>query len=139
MSAFTKMLTFHRRAILRVFVGVYIFPFSLVCFSLSVPPADLPLCLFLFLLAAAGFILARRESRAWRIFWIVALLFALVSGVLEVIAGSRIAHQRSAHAAMRNDLLLATPVFAILLPLSQIPGAPDQDRYLKGHSNVHRH
>jgi len=128
MSAFTNKLTLDRRSILRILLGIYLFPFSLVCFSLSVPPADLPLCGLLFLLAVAGFIVARREGRAWQILWIAALLFALLSGVLQVVARNRIAHQLSAHAAVRNNFVKATPVFAILFCLGQRPGAPYDNR-----------
>ena len=92
MSAFTHKFAFDRRSLLRVLLGVYLFPLFFVCFSLSVPPADLPLCGLLFVLAVVGFVLARREGRAWRILWFVALIAALVLGVLEIVAGRRIAH-----------------------------------------------
>jgi len=100
-------LTIDRRSMLRILGGVYFFPFFLVCFSLSVPPADLPLCGLLFILAVVGYFLARRESRAWRVFWIAALAFALVSGVLEIVAGMRIARQRSKHALAPNKRIAA--------------------------------
>jgi hypothetical protein len=108
MSAFTHWLALNRRSLLRVLLGIYLFPLSLVCLSLSVPPADLPLCGLLFVLAVVGFALARRESRAWRFIWIGALIVALVFGVLEVVAGRRIAHQRSEHGLMPNQTLQAT-------------------------------
>jgi hypothetical protein len=78
-------------------LGVYLFPLYLVIFSLSGPPADLPLCGLMFIPALFGLVLARRESRAWRIVWAVALTAAIIFGVLEIIAGRNIAHQRSQH------------------------------------------
>ena len=108
MGAFADKLTFDRRSVLHILVGVYLFPLYLVCFSLSVPPADLPLCGLLLVLAVVGYILARRESRRWRIFWIAALIFASVSGVLEIVAGRHIAQQRQEHSMMPNNSLQAT-------------------------------
>jgi len=102
MIAFTQKLALDRRSLLRVLLGVYLFPLSLVCFSLSVPPADLPLYGLLFVLAVVGVFLARRESRAWRFIWTGALIAAVVFGVLEVVAGRRLARQRSEHALMPN-------------------------------------
>ena len=54
MSAFKHKLAFNRRSLLRMLLGVYLFLLSVVCFSLSVPPADLPLCGLMFALAVAG-------------------------------------------------------------------------------------
>jgi len=92
-----QKLTINKRSLLRVLFGVYLFPLYLVVFSLSVPPADLPLCGLLFVLAAFGLVLARRESRAWRVVWTVALIASVIFAVLQVIAGRNIAHQRSEH------------------------------------------
>jgi energy-coupling factor transporter transmembrane protein EcfT len=108
MSAFTDWLALNRRSLLRVLLGVYLLPLSLVCLSLSVPPADLPLCGLLFVLAVIGFALARREGRAWRFIWIGALILAFVFGVSEVIAGRRIEHKRSEHGLIPNKTLQAT-------------------------------
>ena len=84
-------------SLLRILLGVYLFPLSLVVFSLSVPPGDLPLCGLMFVLAGVGFMLARRERRAWRLIWLSALIVSVLCGVLEVMAGQRIARQRSHH------------------------------------------
>ncbi len=92
-----QKLTINKRSLLRVLLGVYLFPLYLVCFSLGVPPSDLPLCSLMFVLAAFGLVLARRESRAWRIVWTVALIVSISFGVLQIIAGRSIAHQRSKH------------------------------------------
>jgi len=113
MTAFTHKLALDRRSLLRVLLGVYLFTLSFVCFSLSVPPADLPLCGLLFVLAVVGVFLARRESRVWRFIWIGALIAAVVFGMLEVVAGRRIAHQRSEHALMPNQTLQATDYGAL--------------------------
>jgi hypothetical protein len=78
-------------------LGVYLFPLCLVVSSLSVPPNDLPLCGLMFALGGLGFVLARRESRAWRLIWVAALALSVVCGVMEVVAGQRIARQRSHH------------------------------------------
>ena len=108
MSAFTHKFALDTQSLLRVLLCVYLLPFSLVCFSLSVPPGDLPLCGLLFVLAVLGLALARRESRAWRFIWIGALIAAVVFGALEVGVGRRIAHQRSEHTLMPNKSLQAT-------------------------------
>lgn len=87
---------FKKQSLLCILTIVYLFFFLLVSFSLSVPPADFPLCVLLFVLAGAGLFLSLRESRVWRIFWIIALVLAVAFGVLEVVAGKLIAHERSA-------------------------------------------
>jgi 4-amino-4-deoxy-L-arabinose transferase-like glycosyltransferase len=106
-----------KRTILRVLFGVFLFPLSLVVFSLNVPPGDLPLCGLMFALAAFGLVLARRESRAWRLIWLCALIISVLCGVLEVVAGQRIVRQRSqaqsrlANPARSTDVPVA-PLFA---------------------------
>ena len=92
-----QKLSINKRSWLRVLLGVYGFPLFLVCSSLSVPPADLPLCGLMFLLSAFGFVLARRESRTWRVIWASVVIVSLLCGALEVAAGSHIARQRSGH------------------------------------------
>ena len=92
-----QKLTMNKRSVLRVLLGVYIFPLWLVCFSLSVPPGDLPLCGLMFVIAAFGLVLARQESRAWRVVWLVALIVSILCGILEVVAGQHIARQHSKH------------------------------------------
>jgi hypothetical protein len=92
-----QKVTINKLSLLRILVGVYLFPLYLVVFSLSVPPADLPLCGLMFVLAGAGFLLARHESRAWRLVWVLALVASVLCGVLQVVAGHRIARQRSHH------------------------------------------
>lgn len=112
MSASVRKPSLDKRSFLRILIGVYLFLLFLICFSLSVPPADLPLCGLLLVLAVLGIILARRERRAWRLFWTGALILALLFAVLEVIGGWRIARQRSDHALMRKKSLQPTPVGA---------------------------
>ena len=92
-----QKLPINKRSLLRVFLGIYLFLLSLVCFSLSVPPADLPLCGLMSVLAAFGLFLARRENRAWRVVWTSALIASIIFGALQIIAGRSIAHQRSKH------------------------------------------
>src|ERR1035437_10858666 len=92
-----QKLSINKRSWLRVLLGFYAFPLLLVYSSLSVPPADLPLCGLMFLLSALGFVLARRESRTWRVIWASAVIVSLLCGALEVAAGNRIAQQRSGH------------------------------------------
>jgi hypothetical protein len=89
----------NKSSVLRILLGVYLFPLYLVCFSLGVPPEDLPFCGLMFVIAAVGWVLARRESRAWRVIWTSALIISVACGVMEVVAGKRIAHQRSKDAA----------------------------------------
>jgi len=87
-----------KQSLLRVLFGVYLFPLWLVVFSLGVPPSDFPLCVLMFILALSGFALARHEGRAWRTIWTAGIIIAIVCGVLEVVAGKRIAsRQRSEH------------------------------------------
>lgn len=100
MSVSVRKLTLDKRSFLRVLVGVYLILLFLICFDLSVPPADLPFSGLLFVLAVIGIVLARRERRAWRLFWTGALILALAFPVLEVIAGWRIAKQRSEDALL---------------------------------------
>ena len=95
--AFMQKLTINRKSVLRVLMGIYFFPLYLVICSLSVPPADLPLCGLMFAIAAFGLVLARRESRAWRVVWTIALIVSILCGVLEIIAGQHIARQHSKH------------------------------------------
>ena len=104
-----QKLTINKRSWLRVLLGVYFFPLYLVIFSLSVPPADLPLCGLMFVLSAFGLVLARRYSRAWRVIWISALIMSILCGVLEVVAGQRIARQRSKH---DSSMRLAMPAMS---------------------------
>ena len=84
-----------KRSLLRILLGVYLFLLSLVCFSLSVPPGDLPLCGGMFAVAAAGLALAFRGTRAWRVVWTTALMVSILGGAIEVVAGKRIAQQHS--------------------------------------------
>jgi len=90
-------ITINNRSVLRVLLGVYLLPIYLVVFSLSVPPNDLPICGLMFALAGVGYMLARRESRAWRLIWGSALAISVLCGVLEVVAGQRVARQRLQH------------------------------------------
>lgn len=108
-----KNSTINRRSVLRVLLGVYLFPLYLVVFSLSVPPHDLTLCGLLSVLAGIGFVVARRESRAWRLIWLGALLTSVLFGILEMVAGQRTERQRSLHEsnhpARAMDLPIASP------------------------------
>ena len=79
-------LTINKRSVLRVLSGIYLFPLYLVCFSLGVPPADLPLCGLMFVLSAFAMPLARRESRAWLVVWIGAFAVSIIFGALQIIA-----------------------------------------------------
>ena len=99
-----KKIAINKLSGLRILLGVYLFPLFLVCFSLSLPPADLPLCGLMFVLALFGFMLARRESRAWRLVWLSALIVSLLCGALEVLAGQRVAHQRLHHQTANESL-----------------------------------
>jgi glucose-6-phosphate-specific signal transduction histidine kinase len=101
-----KKLSINKRPLLRVLLGVYLFPLYLVVFSLSVPPADLPLCGLMFVLSVFGLVLARREIRAWRVVWTGALIASIILAVLQIIAGRNIAHQRSKH---DSNMRLAMP------------------------------
>ena len=90
-----QKLIINKRFFLRMLLVVYLFLFFLVCSSLNVPPADLSVCGLTVVVAALGLVLARRESRAWRVIWTIALIFSVLRGVLEVVAGNHIAHQHS--------------------------------------------
>ncbi|MGD0413063.1 MAG: hypothetical protein ABSC18_15335 [Verrucomicrobiota bacterium] len=110
-----KKLNINKRSLLRVLLGVYLFPLYLVVFSLSVPPADLPLCGLMFVLSVLGLVLARRDIRAWRVVWTGALITSIIFAVLEIIAGQNIAHQRSKHDSSMRLMMpekspVATPV-----------------------------
>jgi hypothetical protein len=101
-----QKLTNNKRSLLRVLLSVYFVLLYLVIFSLSVPPADLPLCGLMFALAALGFFLARQESQVWRVVWIITLIVSILCGALEIIAGQHIARQRSKH---DSSMRLAMP------------------------------
>ena len=90
-----QKLAINKRSLLRILLGVYLFPFYLVCFSLGVPPSDLPLCGIMFVIATFGLILAWRESRFWRGFWTGALIVSVLCGILEITTGQRVAWQHS--------------------------------------------
>jgi hypothetical protein len=79
---------------MKVLLVVYLFTFLLVCFSLSVPPAEMPLFVLMLCIAAIGIAVSFRESRRWRIIWIIALTISILGGTLDVIAGKRIARER---------------------------------------------
>jgi hypothetical protein len=102
-----KKLTINKSSLLRVLLGVYLFPLYLVGFSLSEPPADLPLCVLMFVIAVLGLVLARRERRAWRVVWTIALIVSILFGVLEIVAGQHIARQHSKH---DSSMILTMPV-----------------------------
>jgi hypothetical protein len=110
-----QRIAINKQSVLRVLLGVYLFPLFLVVFSLSVPPGDLPLCGLMFVLAGFGLVLARRESRAWRVIWLSALIVSVLCGVLEVVAGQRIARQRS-----RRESNLANPARAVDAPITRL-------------------
>ena len=136
-----QRIAINKQSVLRVLLGVYVFPLFLVVFSLSVPPADLPLCGLMFGLAGVGFILARRESRAWRLIWLSALIVSVLCGVLEVMAGQRTARQRSRHQSS-----LANPARAVDAPIPRLFAfdcqgrrAPDERRYGAARPNRNRH
>jgi len=122
-------ITISRRSLLRVLLGVYLFPLCLVVFSLSVPPGDLPLCGLMLALAGCGFVLAHRESRAWRAIWLSALVVSALCGVLEVVAGHRIAHQRShRESSLANPARAADAPVATLLGFDRQGGRATDDR-----------
>jgi hypothetical protein len=82
-----------KKTVLRILLGVYLFPFLLVCSSLSVPPADLPIYVLMLCIALFGLTISFRDSRRWRVIWITALIFSISGGVLDVVAGKRITRQ----------------------------------------------
>jgi hypothetical protein len=73
----------------------YLFFCSFVFLSLSVPPADFPFCIMMFIIAVVGLAIAWQESRVWRLIWMGALVASIMCGSLELIAGHRIANQLS--------------------------------------------
>lgn len=85
----------HKRQIIRVLLAVYSMLFLFTVFSLSVPPHDLILFVAFFLIAVVGFLMARAEGRSWKLIWIVALTIAILGGLLEILAGKRLAEHRA--------------------------------------------
>ncbi len=81
--------------LLPVLLACYLVPCLLVVGSLSVPPADLPICGLMFVVAVAGLVLAWRYTRVWRLIWVGALAASLLLGTLEIVAGSRLSHRRT--------------------------------------------
>ena len=84
----------NKQTALRILAGVYLLPMLLTGFSLSVPPADFPLFVFMLAIAAFGLCLTSPESPKWRVAWTVALVIALLGGAFELLAGKRLAQQR---------------------------------------------
>jgi hypothetical protein len=122
-----QKLTINKRSLLRILLCVYLFPLYLVCFSLSVPPADLPLCGLMFVLAAFGLILARRERRAWRVVWTIALIVSILFAVLEIVAGKHLARQHSKHdSSMR-----------LTIPSSVIPRTGSATAFISWTNPIH--
>lgn len=76
-----------RRRIFNYSVVVYIALSPLIAFSLSVPPHNLIIFLAMAVAAASALATSREESRRWRLACIIGLAFAVVGGILEVIAG----------------------------------------------------
>lgn len=107
--------TLSKPSLMRMLLGVYVFPLLLVVFSLSVPPGDLPLCGLMLILAVVGLFLARRESRAWRLIWMSALAVSVLCAGLEIVAGQRIAHQRS-----QQKPSAANPASSVDAPLTSL-------------------
>jgi hypothetical protein len=117
----------YTRFLLWVVFACYLVPLLLVLGSLSVPPADLPLCILMFFVAAVGLVLAWRATRIWRLIWLGALAASVLLGALEIIAGRRLAHRHAAGAssAPPNLALQATPGLVPVFFLAQRPGAPE--------------
>jgi hypothetical protein len=88
--------TFSKRSLLLALLVVYFIFCSFVFLSLSIPPADFPFCVAMFVVAVWGLFAAAGESRVWRLIWIGALVGAILAGALELISGARIAHQHHA-------------------------------------------
>jgi hypothetical protein len=84
-----------RKPILRILSGIFLLPLALVCFSLSVPPADLPLLGIMILIGSKGLALSLRHNPKWRWFWSIALAMSVFGAALEIVASKRIASQRS--------------------------------------------
>jgi len=84
-----------KSAILKILLIVYLFTFLVVCFSLSVPPTEMPLFVLMLCFAVIGIAISFRESRHWRIIWIIALVISILGGTLDVVAGKRIAREKS--------------------------------------------
>ena len=72
-------------------IVLFLFLLALVCFSLSVPPGDLFLFGVMLAIAAAGTTLCLNENRKWRLLWAIAIAISVLGGILEIVAGKRIA------------------------------------------------
>ncbi len=79
-----------RRHFFKWSVVLYIILLPYVCFSLSVPPADLPFFVALIVLATCALLASKQEARRWRIICIVGLVVSVLGGASEVIVGHRI-------------------------------------------------
>jgi hypothetical protein len=110
-----QKVTLSKPSLLRILLGVYVFPLLLVVFSLGVPPGDLPLCGLMLILAVLGLMLAWRERRPWRVIWMAALILSVLCGGLEIVAGQRIARQRS-----RKKSSAANPTGAVVAPIARL-------------------
>jgi hypothetical protein len=92
-----RSLEIKKQSRLLILLFIYLFVCSLIFLSLSVPPADFPICVMMFVVAVVGLVIAWRESRVWLLIWIGALAASIMFGALELLSGRIIAHQRSIH------------------------------------------
>jgi hypothetical protein len=79
-------------------VVLYMILLPYVCFSLSVPPANLPFFIGLIFLSACALITSKKETRGWKIICILAPSFAILGGAFEIVSGriikARLDHDR---------------------------------------------
>ena len=80
---------------LKVLAVLFVFVLLLCLLSLGVPPDGLIYFIVLFALAIAGLVTSAKAASRWKIIWAVALCISLLGGILEIVAGKRLAHQRS--------------------------------------------
>ncbi len=76
--------------IFRWSVILYFILLPYVCFSLSMPPADLPFFSALFVLATCALLASKQQTRRWKIICIEGLAFAVLGIGKEIIAGRQI-------------------------------------------------
>jgi thiol:disulfide interchange protein len=84
----------------------YVVLLAYACFSLSVPPADLPAFIGLLVLAVCALMASKGETRRWRTICAVFLAVAVLGTTLEILSGhaikSKLEHDRDTPASQKS-------------------------------------
>ncbi len=95
-------------------VVFYIVLLTYACFSLNVPPADLPAFVGLVVLATCALIASKGETRRWRTICAIFLAVAVLGTALEILSGhaikTRLEHDRK-HPCHNRQLWIQNVIY----------------------------